>query len=140
MRKLLIAASLFVLLLARVSVRADESEIDAKALAEALDRALKAYNEDDHKQFWAEFGSAADALKTKETFGALYVNGYKKQFGKLVKRGDLIKDKSVLRGDLGLARYKAEFAQDKKVEIDVNWVIENKKIRFVQILFAKLEE
>ena len=32
-----------------------EEKIDVKALEDGLDRALKAYNDDDSKKFWAEF-------------------------------------------------------------------------------------
>jgi hypothetical protein len=79
-----------------------------------VDRALKAYNGDDHKNFWAEFCTAANPLKTKENFDALYTNGFKPQFGKCVKRGDLLKEKSNLDGGIGLVRYKAEFEKEKK--------------------------
>jgi hypothetical protein len=140
MKRLALVAGLMVVLLSRGSVTAGEDKIDVKDLEKTLERALKAYNDDDHKKFWAEFCSAANALKTKETFDALYTNGYKKEFGKFVKRGDLLKDKSTLDGDLGLVRYKAEFANNKKLEIDVNWVKEDKKIKFMQILVNKLEE
>jgi hypothetical protein len=140
MRRLAFVAGLIMVLTGRASVKADGAEIDIKVLAEGLERALKAYNDDDPKKFWAEFCSAADALKTKETFAALYTNGYKKQFGKFVKCGELMKDKSTLQGDLGVARYKAEFAENKNLEIDVNWVREDKKIRFLQILVNKPQE
>jgi hypothetical protein len=127
-------------LLASRALATAEEKIDVKALEDGLDRALKAYNEGDSKKFWAEFCKAADPLKTKETFDALYTNGYKSVYGKLLKRGDLMKDKSVLEGDIGLARYTAEFEKGKKVEIDVNWVKEDKKIKFMQIQINKTPE
>jgi hypothetical protein len=61
-------------------------------------------------------------------------------YGKLVKRGGLIKDKSVLDGEIGLARYTAEFEKGKKPEIDVNWVKEDKTIKFMQIQINKSPE
>ncbi len=140
MKKFALIAGVVVLSLCRFAAAADEEKIDVKALEKSLNNALKAYNDDDHKKFWAEFAKAADALKTKETYDALYTNGYKKLFGKLVKRGDMIKDKSVLTGDIGLVRYLAEFDKDKKVEIDANWTKEGKGIKFIQILINKPQE
>jgi hypothetical protein len=133
-------AGVVVLSLCRLTIAADEEKIDIKVLEKNLDRALKAYNDDDHMKFWAEFAKAADALKTKETYDALYTNGYKPIYGKLVKRGEMIKDKSALEGPIGLVRYFAEFEKDKKVEIDVNWAKEGKDVKFIQILMNKPQE
>ncbi len=140
MKKLCLVAGILVLSLSQMSVTADEEKIDVKALEKSVDNALKAYNDDDHKKFWAEFCKAADALKTKETYDALYTNGYKRMYGKLVKRGDMIQDKSALTGEIGLVRFKAEFDKDKKVEIDINWVKEGKDIKFQQIQINKQQE
>jgi hypothetical protein len=140
MKRLALVTGLIVVLLSRASVTAGAEKIDVKELEKAVERALKAYDDDDHKKFWAEFCTAANALKTKETFDALYTNGFKKQYGKCVKRGELLKDKSTLDGELGLVRYKAEFEKDKKAEIDINWVKEDNKIKFMQILIGKLQE
>jgi hypothetical protein len=140
MKRLAWVTGLSVLLLTRVLATAGEEKIDVKALEKSLEKALKAYNDDDHKKFWAEFATSVNALKTKETFDALYTNGYKKEHGKFVKRGDLVKEKSTLEGEIGLVRYKAEFEKDKKVEIDVNWVKEDKKIKFIQIQINKPQE
>jgi hypothetical protein len=131
---------LTVVLVGRAPATAADEKIDVKVLEANLEKALKAYNSDDSKGFWAEFCKAADPLKTKETFDALYTNGYKKLYGKLVKRGDLMKDKSVLDGEIGLARYNAEFEKGKKLEIDVNWVKEDKTIKFMQIQINKTPE
>jgi hypothetical protein len=131
---------LIVVLVGRTAAPAAEEKIDVKVLEANLDKALKAYNGDDAKAFWAEFCKAAEPLKTKETFDALYTNGYKKAYGKLVKRGDLMKEKSVLDGEIGLARYVAEFEKGKKLEIDVNWVKEDKTIKFMQIQINKSPE
>jgi hypothetical protein len=114
--------------------------VDLKTLEKSVDKALKAYNDGDHKNFWAEFSKTVDALKTKEIFDVLYTNGYKATYGKLVKRGELIKDRSELTGETGLARYKAEFEKDKKVQIDINWVKEGNEIKFQQIQINKLQE
>jgi hypothetical protein len=121
-------------------IAAEEEKIDVKVLEKNLDRALQAYNNDDHKKFWAEFAKTVDALKTKETYEALYTNGYKPMYGKLLKRGEMIKDKSALEGPVGLVRYLAEFEKNKKVEIDVNWEKEGKEVKFIQIQINKLEE
>jgi hypothetical protein len=131
---------LVVVLLSLASATAADDKIDVKALEKSLDKALKAYNDDDPKKFWAEFCAAADALKTRETFDALYTNGYKKTYGKFVKRGDLLKDKSTLDGEIGLVRYTAEFEKGKKLEIDANWVKEGKEIKFMQIQINKPQE
>jgi hypothetical protein len=140
MKKLALLAAAAMLFLSPSAGTAGEEPIDVKALEKSVDKALKAYNDDDHKSFWADFSKMADALKTKETFDALYTNGYKKMFGKLVKRGDLNKDKSVITGEVGLARFKAEFENETKAEINVNWVKEGKEIKFQQIQICKLQE
>jgi hypothetical protein len=119
---------------------AGDDPIDTKALEKSVENALKAYNDDDSKKFWEDFATSVNALKTKETYDALYTNGYKKLYGNFVTLGELIKDKSTLEGDIGLARYKAEFDKDKKIEVDVNWVKEDKKIKFMQIQINKQQE
>ena len=133
-------AGVFVGCLCGSIIAAEEEKIDVKVLEKNLDRALQAYNNDDHKKFWAEFAKTVDALKTKETYDALYTNGYKPMYGKLVKRGEMIKDKSALEGPVGLVRYLAEFEKNKKVEIDVNWEKEGKEVKFIQIQINKIEE
>jgi len=140
MKQLTWIAGIVALSLCRFSVAADGEKIDVKVLEKSLDNALKAYNDDDHKSFWAEFSKQADPFKTKETYDSLYTNGYKKTFGKLIKRGDLIKDKSVLEGKQGLVSYGAEFEKDKKVEIDAHWVLEGKGIKFIQIQMGRPKE
>jgi hypothetical protein len=140
MKRFVMLAGVVVLSLCRPTLAAEEEKVNIKVLETNLDRALKAYNDDDHKKFWAEFAKAADALKTKETYDALYTNGYKPMYGKLVKRGEMIKDKSGLDGPLGLVRFLAEFEKDKRVEIDVNWAKEGKDVKFIQILMNKPQE
>ena len=140
MKRLVMLAGVVVLSLCPVSIADEEGKVDVKVLEKNLDRALKAYNEDDHKKFWAEFAKSVDALKTKETYDALYTMGYKKIYGKLVKRGQMIKEKSGLDGPLGLVRYLAEFEKDKKVEIGVNWAKEGKDVKFIQIQINKPQE
>ena len=140
MKRFVLIAGFVVLSLCRLTIAADEEKVDIKVLEKNLDRALKAYNDDDHKKFWAEFAKTVDALKTKETYEALYTNGYKPMYGKLLKRGEMIKDKSALEGPVGLVRYLAEFEKNKKVEIDVNWEKEGKEVKFIQIQINKLEE
>jgi hypothetical protein len=140
MKRFVLIAGFVVLSLCRLTIAADEEKVDIKVLEKNLDRALKAYNDDDHKKFWAEFSKMADALKTKETYDALYTIGYKPMYGKLVKRGEMIKDKSSLDGPIGLARYLAEFEKNKKVEIDVNFAIEGKDVKFIQIQINKVQE
>ena len=58
-------------------------------------------------------------------------------YGKFVKRGGLVKEKSALTGKVGLVRYKAEFEKNKKLVIDANWVTEGKKVKFLQIQINK---
>src|SRR5260221_6359100 len=128
MKRLALIAGVAAAWICPTAATAEEEKIDVKALEKSVDNALKAYNDDDYKMFWAEFSKTVDALKTKETYDALYTNGSKKMFGKLVKRGDMIKDKSVLTGEIGLVRYMAEFDKDKKVEISINWVKDGKEI------------
>jgi hypothetical protein len=140
MKKFALVAAVIGLSLNWNVAAAAADEIDLKAFEKSVDKALKAYNAGDHKDFWAEFSKTVDALKTKETFDLLYTNGYKTTYGKLVKRGDLMKDKSVLTGDIGLARYTAEFEKDKKVEIDINWVRDGNDIKFQQIQINKPQD
>jgi hypothetical protein len=140
MKRLGLVTGLLALLLNRGLVMAGEDPIDVKALEKSLEKALKAYNDDDSKKFWEDFATSANALKTKEIYDALYSNGYKKMYGNFVKLGALIKDKSTLEGEVGLARYNAEFDKEKKIEVDVNWIKEDKKIKFIQIQINKPQE
>jgi hypothetical protein len=140
MKKFAMIAGVVVLSLCHLTIAAEEEKFDIKVLEKNLDRALKAYNDGDSKNFWAELAKSVDALKTKETYDALYTIGYKPIYGKLVNRGEMIKDKSSLEGPIGLVRYLAEFEKDKKVEIDVNWAKEGKDVKFIQIQINKLQE
>jgi hypothetical protein len=139
MKRMVLIAGVLGLYLGWIAL-AVADEIDLKAFEKSVDNALKAYNDDDYKKFWADFSKMADALKTKKTFEALYTNGYKKLYGNHVKRGDMIKEKSSLDGDIGLVRYWAEFEKDKKLEIDINWVKEDKTVKFIQIQINKPAE
>ncbi len=134
----MVAAVLILLFLSAARTAADE-KIDLKAFEKTVDRALKAYNDDDSKKFWAEFAKIVDAIKTKETFDALYVNGYKPIFGKFVKLGDLIKEKTVLDGEIGAVFWKAEFEKNKTAYIAVNWMKEGNDVKLVQLQIQKQE-
>jgi hypothetical protein len=126
-----LVTGLMAALMGSLPVMVVEDKIDVKELEKCLDRALKAYNGADHEKFWAEYCSAAKDLKTKQNFddfrASIYMN-----YGKFVKRGELVKDKSNLEGELGLVLYKAEFEKDKKVVISVTWVKEGKAIKLAQ--------
>jgi hypothetical protein len=134
-----LVTGLIVVLLCWVPVTASANKVDAKELEKSLDRALKAYNDADHVKFWAEYTSMANDLKTKKNFddfrGSLY-----KQYGEFVKRGDLVKDKSNLEGEMGPAQWKAEFEKDKKVIIAVSWIKEGNAIKFAQIEIGPPQE
>jgi hypothetical protein len=118
---------------------AGAEKIDVTALEKSVERALKAYNDGDHKKFWAEFATAANDQNTKANFDEFQTN-FSKQFGKFVKRGDLLKDKSSLEGEIRLGVYKAEFEKSKKLMIAVTWVKEGKEIKLVGIQIGPLEE
>jgi hypothetical protein len=132
-------AAIMVLWLLPANWLAADEKIDVKALEKTVDRALKAYNDGDSKKFWSEFASRVDALKTKETFDALYTNGYKVMLGKFVARGSLVKEKSVLEGERGAVIWESQFEKSKKVRIEVNWEIESKEIKLIQMQFRQAE-
>ena len=139
MKRFGVVSVLFVALLSWVPVTASENRIDVKELEKSLERALKALNDSDHEKFWAEYCSAANDLKTKQNFDDFRATIYN-QYGKFVKRGDLVKDKSILEGEMGLALYKAEFEKDKKLMISVTWIKEGKAIKLAQIEVGPLQE
>jgi len=124
--------ALMVVLLSWVSAAARENKVDVKELEKCLERVLKAYNDNDHEKFWAEYCSAANDIKTKKNFEDFRAGIYKNH-GKFVKRGDLVKDKSMLEGENGQALYKAEFEKEKKLVISIVWVKEGKEIKLAQL-------
>src|SRR5215475_13357919 len=67
MKRLGLVALVVILPFVITSLVAADEKIDVKAFEKTVDRALKAYNDNDYKKFWDEFAKAADALKTKET-------------------------------------------------------------------------
>ncbi|HMP02323.1 MAG TPA: hypothetical protein PKD86_15205 [Gemmatales bacterium] len=127
-------AVLVALLAGLTNAGAVEDKANVKDLEAIIDAAMKAYNEADWKAFFKDYSKDMAAIASEPTFKALYgPNAAMGQFGKFVKRLELIKDQSVLEGENVLAHWHAEFAKNKKVKISVNFVKEDGKYRIQQI-------
>jgi hypothetical protein len=140
MRKLFVP---FVLLLAFLGVavspvRADEPEADPKKLEEQMEKLLKAYNEDDVKKFFADWASQAESLANQQVYDALYKNGSKQAVGdykpKTIK---FRKEGSVLKGEILVVYFDAEFTKEKAGQVAVNYAYEKGAYKFIQVQIAK---
>ncbi|HMP02312.1 MAG TPA: hypothetical protein PKC45_07410 [Gemmatales bacterium] len=109
--------------------------LDLKALEGMLDPALKAYNDGAFKPFFTDFAKKAERITTEAVFQMLYGEETKGKFGKFVKRLELIKDKSVLEGEVLLAQWWVEFEKIKKARLICNLTHEEGKYRFLSIAF-----
>lgn len=131
----LLAVFAFALVLSAALRADDEPKADLKKLEATMDRALKAFNEGDHKKFWAEFAKAADPLKTPEVFKALYLDGYQKTFGKYNEKSTrkFLEKRSALTGETILAMWQGEFEKNKKALIAANFQKEGNDYKLIQI-------
>lgn len=144
-RKLFVGSLLLVaaLLLAgpRTVVADEEKEADLKKLEAIVDNALKAYNDEDHKKFFADYSKLIKDAFNEQTFKALYVDGTKKMYGKYKdKTKKIYKPKTVTKGDMPTLVYVAEFEKEPKVMIAINFVTEDGAYKVLQILFMAFKE
>ncbi len=128
------------LVLMAFPLAADE-KADRKPLDEKLAKSLKAYNDGDHKKFFADYHKSVNSIATEQTFKALYEGNYKKQFGKY-KDGSMkfVPEGSLLEGEFLVLWYSAEFDKAKKVKIGVNFKKEDKDYKFIQIQFNEWKD
>lgn len=120
----------------------DEPKADLKKLEATMDKALKAYNEGDHKKFFADYAKAMRAIATEQTFNALYKEGAMKQFGKCKEKParKFLEKQSALTGEAILACWQAEFEKNKKVKISANFMKEGDAYKLMQIQFEELKD
>jgi hypothetical protein len=109
----------------------------AKDVEAILDKALQAFNADDHKAFFADFSKDMGAMANAQMYNALYGN-QKKVLGNYVTR-TFNKDRSNFQneeGVPGLFRYEADFEKQKGVAIEVNYLKEGGAWKLMQVLFS----
>lgn len=110
---------------------------DVAKLEGMLDNALKAYNAQDAKTFYADYAKSLAGIATPQAFETMYKNNYMVNFGKYVSK-TMIKGESVTTGDFPLFVYTAEFEKNKKVKVSCNFTKEDGNYKIMQIQFAKM--
>jgi len=132
--------SLFVAVLLVIATGAMAAEMTGTARKQfdrETDTALRAYNREDARAFFTQFARRLEINTTAESFKSLYVNVYKKQFGNLVSRGDMIEDHSAFNEEAAVTCYEAEFTKVRDGRIVINWKNENGTYKIVMVEFQK---
>ncbi len=109
----------------------EDKPADMKAIDAIVSKAMKAYNEGDHKKFFADYAKAMSVIANEQTFNALYKMGAMATFGKF-KSMKFIEKGSVTKGDFLLINYEGTFDK-KKGLIQVNFMKEDGKYRIQQL-------
>ena len=104
------------------------------ALEAMVDNLMAAYNADDATAFYADWASMMAAICTPQVFQTMFVDNYKKTFGKYIAR-TINAEESVIMPDVpnGLLVYTAQFANSEKVKLSVNLFKENDSWKFQQV-------
>ncbi|MFN7976061.1 MAG: hypothetical protein U0166_27625 [Acidobacteriota bacterium] len=109
---------------------------DAAKLEGMLDNALKAYNAQDAKAFYADYAKSLAGIATDQAFNTMYKDGYMKDLGKFVSK-TMVKEKSVVTGDFPLMVFNAKFDKNEKVTLSCNFTKEDGNFKIMQIRFDK---
>jgi hypothetical protein len=125
------------LLVCAMTLRAEERKADPAKLEAMVDKAMKAYNDEDAKAFFADYAKSMAAIATEQVFKNLYVDQAKRDFGKYVSR-EPIAAQTVTIGDFPLLVYQAKFEKNDKVKISVNFTFEDGAFKVMQIRFDKI--
>ncbi|MCZ7646361.1 MAG: hypothetical protein M5U26_13930 [Planctomycetota bacterium] len=137
MRGLSIIAVMLLCGLSFTRCQAAEGEELLKQLEPTVDKMLKAYNDEDHKTFNAEYAKMMAAVATEQTFKNIFINMYKKDFGNYASK-ELIKDQTVLQGEMPLLVFQCKFEKNEKVKVSVNFTTEEGALKVMQIRFDKM--
>ena len=130
-------------LFAAAPLRADdEPKADIKKLDAMMDKALKAYNEGDHKKFFADYAKAMEAVATEQVFKHMYADRYMKAFGKWKEKSErkFLDKRSVLTGEVIVVHWLTEFEKKKKVMVSANFMKEGAGYKLMQIQFNEAKE
>lgn len=114
--------------------------VDATGPIDAMvDKAVAAYNAGDWKTFYADFTSTMAGIATEQAFDGLYKGMYGNQYGKVVKRGEPVKERCSIPTDapVGLVVYKAEFEKVKEGFIAVNISKDGDVWKLMQVQFSQ---
>ena len=115
-----------------------DSKNDVAATFDPLvENALKAYNKEDFKAFFADYSKSLSAMATEPVFKMMFIDTYKKDLGNYVSRKLVADQSSKVVGDANVLVYNAQFEKNKNVRISVNVNKEDGKFKFVQIRFDK---
>ncbi len=118
-------------------VRAAEGDERLKLLEPTVDKMLKAYNEGDHKTFNGEYAKMMAAVATEQMFTNMFINMYKKEFGNYVSK-ELIKNETVLTGDMPLLVFQAKFEKNEKIKVSANFTKDGDALKVMQMRFDKM--
>ncbi len=101
-----------------------------------VDRALTAYNKEDFNAFYRDF-STERLERTKSAFRAIWVDGYKQDFGNMISK-ELLENKCNFNTTYPLLKYKGKFAKNDNVTIKVIFSKENGQYKIFYIRFDVL--
>ncbi len=101
-----------------------------------IDELLTAYNRQNYKVFFKNFSTAVSNTATKHAFRAIYVETYKKNYGKFLAK-ELIPEKCSFNENFPLLIYRGIFRKDWDVKIGVNFIKEGKSYKILLVSFDK---
>lgn len=121
---------------AQQSSAAKGPEDFAASRAAAVDKALDAYNREDCGQFYSDFSSQRFE-KGERAFRAIWVEGYKRDFGKMVSK-QLDTGFCDINAVYPMLVYRAKFEKNDYVTIKVIFVKEGEDYKIFYIRFDVL--
>lgn len=137
LRAAAVCCALFVPLLAAAEAKKDEPlSADAqKHLVATVEKAMKGYNEQDHKAFYADWAKSMAPSTTEENFKKFYVEMNMKKFhGKMLEMSRDDKDERVvLKGDYPVLIFAAKFEKNEKTKINAAFAREGDTFKLVQL-------
>jgi len=100
------------------------------------DEALDGYNLGDRIKFYEFFTKTIEDAITPQYFQAIFIGGYKKEFGDIYSK-ELAIEKSNLNLDYPMLVYKAVFEKNDDILVTINFVNEYGAYRIAHIKFDK---
>jgi hypothetical protein len=102
-----------------------------------VNSALIAYNCEDCVKFYEYFAKQMEPITAEQYFKAVYIKGYKKNFGDFISKV-LLPEESSFDPDFPMLVYMAQFSDCPKVKITVNFTKEYDNYRINRIEFDKV--
>lgn len=105
-------------------------------LENLANEALDGYNLGDYIKFYEFFTKTLKEIITQQYFQAVFIDGYKKEFGDIYSK-ELLLDKSNLDLDYPTLVYKAVFEKNNDILVTINFVNEYGAYRISHIKYDK---